>query len=140
MNILCRSYVALYRSILMFYFVANGSNYLLATYQLGIENTDDIIWTLLKNSERKPMIGLITNQTGKDQKGIRTIDILLQRGLQVKRMFAPEHGLDGLTHAEHTVDDIIDSTTNIPVISLYGNGSGKKLQTHTIADLDMLFF
>lgn len=111
-----------------------------AHFKLGIENTDDAIWACLKGKKTKPAIGLITNQTGKDQQGVRTIDLLLQRELNIKRMFAPEHGLHGLTHAEHAVDDAIDTTTNIPVISLYGNGTGKKLQAHTIADLDVLLF
>lgn len=128
-----------YAVILFFWsFVAHAS--LSTHFKLGIENTEDTIWAFLKGCKTKPAVGLITNQTGKDQQGMRTIDLLLQRDLYVKRMFAPEHGLHGSTHASHEVDDVVDAATRIPVISLYGNGTGKKLQAHTIADLDVLLF
>ena len=40
-------------------------------------------------------IGLITNQTGLDREGRRNIDAMLAAGVQVVRLFSPEHGLAG---------------------------------------------
>jgi len=108
------------------------------TFKLGIENIDDAIWLYLHN--KKPAVGIITNQTGTDQQGTHSIDLLLQRGVMLKRIFAPEHGLHGTVHAENEVLDAVHGGTNIPVVSLYGKGTGKKLDAHTISDLDLLIF
>jgi uncharacterized protein YbbC (DUF1343 family)/CubicO group peptidase (beta-lactamase class C family) len=65
-------------------------------------------------------VGLITNQTGLDSTGKRTIDVLAQAtGLKLVAIFSPEHGLAG------TVDEKANSTTDLatglPVFSLYGD-------------------
>lgn len=85
------------------------------------------------------MIGLITNQTGVDQQGKRTIDILVQRGYTPKYIFAPEHGLNGVL-AERDVHDSVDKKTGIPIISLYGNGSGKMIAPEYINKVDSFVF
>ena len=111
-----------------------------AEFKLGIENISTAIVQQLKGYGRELSIGLVTNQTGKSQAGVRTIDVLLQRGLHIKRIFAPEHGIEGLIKAEQEVPDAIDSKTAIPVVSLYGKGSGKKIGSNKIKDLDVLIF
>jgi uncharacterized protein YbbC (DUF1343 family)/CubicO group peptidase (beta-lactamase class C family) len=71
-------------------------------------------------------IGLLTNQTGLDAKGRRTIDILAKDGaaavpgLELKLVFSPEHGLSGSVD-EPDVANSTDSLTGLPVISLYGS-------------------
>ena len=57
----------------------------------------------------------------------------------VKYIFAPEHGLNG-TLAERDVHDAIDAKTHIPIISLYGNGTGKMISDAQMNDLDLLIF
>ena len=49
----------------------------------------------VKNKNGTCKIGLVTNQTGKDQQGTRTVDLLLEKGFHVAALFAPEHGADG---------------------------------------------
>src|SRR5208283_4295367 len=45
---------------------------------------------------RGPRIGLVTNQTGVDSRGRRTIDVLARaRGLVLAAIFSPEHGITG---------------------------------------------
>ncbi|PKN03144.1 hypothetical protein CVU75_03785 [Candidatus Dependentiae bacterium HGW-Dependentiae-1] len=85
-------------------------------------------------------IGLITNQTGKDQRGRRTLDVLRKKGISIARIFVPEHGLAGTVKASHDVVDSLDEKTGIPVISLFGNGSGKALDAVHLSDLDLLVF
>lgn len=105
-------------------------------FKLGIENTSHPVWQTLQGKK----IGLITNQTGVTQACERTIDVLLQRGVNVKKIFAPEHGIDGVIAAADSVGDSIDKATNIPILSLYGHGSGKKIGGHMLHDLDALVF
>jgi uncharacterized protein YbbC (DUF1343 family) len=64
-------------------------------------------------------VGLITNQTGVDGAGRRTIDILAHaRGVRLVAIFSPEHGLAGRGDAR--VSSTADPVTGLPVFSLYG--------------------
>lgn len=111
-----------------------------ASMKLGLENMQDPLWKTLKNNAKKVCIGLITNHTGKDQHGKRTIDVLRSQGLYIMRIFVPEHGLDGTLHASHDVHDSIDAKTGIPVVSLYGDGIGKKISANKLKNIDALIF
>jgi uncharacterized protein YbbC (DUF1343 family) len=65
-------------------------------------------------------VGLLTNQTGLDAQGRRTIDVLANApGIAVTAIFSPEHGVAG---ALDTIDvkNTKDAATRIPVYSLYG--------------------
>jgi len=110
-----------------------------AQFKLGLEN---ISKELLTNLTHKKIVGvgLVTNQTGTTQQGIRNIDFLLQRGIQVKRIFVPEHGFDGTIHAEKDVQDAIDIHTKIPIVSLYRYYPVKKLDQKMLQDIDVLLF
>jgi uncharacterized protein YbbC (DUF1343 family) len=62
---------------------------------------------------------LITNRSGFDAAGRRTIDVLAHApGVTLASLFSPEHGLN--TDVDAKVDDTIDSATGLPVYSLYG--------------------
>ena len=90
----------------------------------------------------KPLsIGLVTNQTGKDQKGTATLDILLKKGFKVTYIFAAEHGIEGKIEAGKELKDGRESSRNIPVVSLYAGGDkGKKIDPATLKDIDIIFF
>jgi len=107
-----------------------------ADFKLGIENISDSFAQRLKGRS----IGLITNQTGIDQQGRRNVDILVQKGLKIAYLFAPEHGLAGTVAAGEDVDIMVDQKTGIPVISLYKKGTGQTLDQDILAKLDMLIF
>lgn len=65
-------------------------------------------------------IGLLTNQTGVDAEGHRTIDVLAHaQGVELKMLFSPEHGIQGAQDSEH-ISNTMDAQTGLPVISLYG--------------------
>lgn len=110
-------------------------------FKLGVENIPTSLLEQLCPDKKKELcvIGLITNQTGVDQHGKRTVDILEKQGITVKYIFAPEHGLNG-TLAERDVHDSIDKKSKIPIISLYGNGSGKMIAPEHINAIDVLIF
>jgi SSS family transporter len=67
-------------------------------------------------------LGLVTNQTGLDREGHRTIDILLHSipEVQLKTLFSPEHGLFGAKDTMK-IGQESDPATHLPVISLYGS-------------------
>jgi SSS family transporter len=66
-------------------------------------------------------LGVMTNQTGVDRDGRRTIDILMHSipAVEVKTLFSPEHGLFGVKDTTK-VGDEVDTSTHLPVVSLYG--------------------
>jgi len=75
---------------------------------------------LAKKHDGHVRIGLLTNQTGLDGAGRRTIDILAHAdGIELKTIFSPEHGVSGAQDTEN-IGSGTDAQTGIPVISLYG--------------------
>ena len=71
-------------------------------------------------------IGVLTNQTGIDSTGRRTVDILNSvSGLKVAALFSPEHGAAGLLDTTQ-VGNTTDAATGIPVYSVYGDTDAKK--------------
>lgn len=66
-------------------------------------------------------IGLITNHTGLDAEGRRTIDLLHRaRGVKLVAIFSPEHGLFGAADEGARVASRKEPITGLPVYSLYG--------------------
>ena len=71
-------------------------------------------------------IGILTNQTGIDAGGHRTIDILNSvAGLKVTALFSPEHGAAGQLDTTQ-IGNAVDAATGIPVYSVYGDTDAKR--------------
>ena len=66
------------------------------------------------------------------------VDTLLAHGIDIKRVFAPEHGFRGTADAGATIKDGIDSQTGLPIISLYGKN--KKPYKEQLEDVDVVLF
>jgi uncharacterized protein YbbC (DUF1343 family) len=65
-------------------------------------------------------VGLITNHTGLDSKGRRTLDLLSNASnLKLTALFSPEHGLNG--NVDVAVPSSMELVTKLPVHSLYGD-------------------
>jgi len=66
-------------------------------------------------------IGLLTNQTGVDAHGRRTIDVLrgIGDGVELTTLFSPEHGIFGAKDSTN-IGPEVDPTSGLKVISLYG--------------------
>lgn len=65
-------------------------------------------------------IGLLTNQTGVDSQGRRTIDVLAHApGVSLEAIFSPEHGATGKLDTTQ-IGNSKDAITGIPVYSVYG--------------------
>jgi uncharacterized protein YbbC (DUF1343 family)/CubicO group peptidase (beta-lactamase class C family) len=66
-------------------------------------------------------IGLITNSTGIDSDGRRTVDLLFRAtGVKLRAIFSPEHGLCGTEDKFSATEVATDQATGLPVYSLYG--------------------
>ena len=82
-------------------------------------------------------VGLITNETGVDSEGRRTVDLLKNApGVQLKAIFSPEHGLWGIADTE--VSSTTDPVTGLPVYSLYGKT--RRPTPQMLQGLDALVF
>jgi uncharacterized protein YbbC (DUF1343 family) len=66
------------------------------------------------------------------------VDTLLDHGVELKKVFAPEHGFRGTADAGATIEDGVDSKTGLPIISLYG--SNKKPTVEQLAGIDLVIF
>ena len=109
----------------------NGQNKLV----YGIERTDQYIKFL---SDKK--IGLVTNNTSKFyvNKPIHLVDSLINRGIDIGRIFAPEHGFRGDVDNGEKIENSVDLKTKIPIVSLYGNS--RKPTPDDISELDLIIF
>ncbi|MBV9484139.1 MAG: DUF1343 domain-containing protein [Acidobacteria bacterium] len=68
----------------------------------------------------KKRIGIVTNQTGIDSQGRRTIDVIAHAtGVSLNAIFSPEHGVTG-TFDTPAIADSKDASSGVPVYSVYG--------------------
>jgi uncharacterized protein YbbC (DUF1343 family)/CubicO group peptidase (beta-lactamase class C family) len=71
-------------------------------------------------------LGLLTNQTGVDAGGRRTIDVLASvPGISLDAIFSPEHGVTG-TLDTTDVKNTKDAATGIEVYSVYGGSDASR--------------
>ena len=95
----------------------------------------------LRSTTGKKRIGLLTNQTGVDSQGRRTIDILAQApGISLDAIFSPEHGVTG---AMDTTDiaNSKDAATGVPVFSVYGaKDADRRPPAEVLKNLDAIVF
>lgn len=70
--------------------------------------------------DAKRRMGVLTNQTGVDVEGRRTIDILAKApNLSLNAIFSPEHGVTGTLDTTN-INETKDAATGVPVYSVYG--------------------
>ncbi len=96
------------------------------TVQTGIDVLEAHNFEQIRTATGRRKIGLLTNQTGIDQQGRRTIDVLAQApGISLDAIFSPEHGVTGELDTTH-VGDTRDAATGIPVYSVYGGSDAAR--------------
>ena len=83
-------------------------------------------------------IGFVANQTSKI-KNDHLVDILLNEGVNIVKVFSPEHGFRGNADAGAKVRDEIDLQTGLPIYSLYGK-SRRKPSKEVLKDIDLILF
>ncbi|MEZ7876378.1 MAG: DUF1343 domain-containing protein [Polaribacter sp.] len=91
-------------------------------------------------------IAVVANQTSvifkemykKKQEARHLVDSLLMLGVEVKKVFAPEHGFRGKADAGEVVKDGFDTKTGLQIISLYGKN--KKPSATQLKGIDIVVF
>jgi uncharacterized protein YbbC (DUF1343 family)/CubicO group peptidase (beta-lactamase class C family) len=89
----------------------------------------------------KPRVGLVTNQTGVDSQGKRTIDVLAKASqVQLAAIFSPEHGVAGTADTADLANSK-DAATGVPIYSVYGDSDVKRRPTaEQLKGIDILVF
>ena len=104
---------------------------------VGANQTEKYIYKLNKKS-----IGIVANQTSvifnEDGSYTHLVDSLHKLKLNIKRVFAPEHGFRGEADAGEHVKNGIDNKTGLSIISLYGKN--KKPSLNYLKDIDIMVF
>ncbi len=93
----------------------------------------DVYLPLLENKN----IALLSNHTSIIE-GKHLLDTLLQRGINITKVFSPEHGFRGQAGAGELVQDGKDPQTGIPIVSLYGKH--KKASPKDLQGIDVVLF
>ncbi len=114
-----------------------------ATAQISLNYCNDRIQTGAEQTERylpylmNKRIAILGNPSTVI-KGRHLVDSLLARGVQIVRIFGPEHGFRGNASNGTEVGDEVDPTTKIPIVSLYGNK--KKPTAKDLKDIDLFIY
>jgi len=86
----------------------------------GIDVLESRGFDLLRRGPSRVRIGLLTNQTGVDSHGRRSIDVLADApGVLLAAIFSPEHGVAGTLDTTE-IGNTRDVATGIPIYSVYG--------------------
>jgi uncharacterized protein YbbC (DUF1343 family) len=94
-------------------------------------------------------VGIVANQTTVIFKDARTkslktrlfthlVDSLVSLKVDVKKVYAPEHGFRGTADAGELIKDGLDTKTGLPIISLYGDN--KKPKPEQLQGIDLMIF
>jgi len=86
-------------------------------------------------------VGLVTNQTGVDSRGRRTIDVLAHTpGVDLSAIFTPEHGIFG-TASTTEIRTFKDEATGVTIYSVYGDTDAKRRPSEAVLhNLDVLVY
>lgn len=86
------------------------------------------------------IVGVCCNHTAIDQHGNHLLDLLMEHGVSIRRIFGPEHGIDATAQDMISVDEAGYEMT-IETVSLYGETEESlHPKPETLADLDVLLF
>jgi uncharacterized protein YbbC (DUF1343 family) len=116
-------------SLLLMVIAANAQ----AAVELGIDVLERDDYASFKGKR----IGLITNQTGVDSRGLRT-RVVLKENTNLVALYTPEHGLDGTEKAGRYVRSRRDRVTGLVAHSLYG--PTRKPTPAMLSGIDVLVF
>ena len=91
----------------------------------------------IKFIKNKP-VAVIGNQTSMVG-NVHLVDTLLSLGVDVKMVFAPEHGFRGMADAGEKVSDGKDPVSGLPIKSLYGS-KNRKPSKELLSSVEVLIF
>lgn len=92
---------------------------------------------LIEQQTQGKSVAVVANQASL-VKGKHLVDTLLAKGIDIKRIFCPEHGFRGDSEAGASVKDGIDATSCLPLVSLYGKNI--KPTPNQLNDITLVIF
>ena len=105
------------------------------TISTGLDNLLSNNFNVIQNKN----IGLIINHTSLIKDGHHIIDLLAREaGINVSKIFSPEHGYKGIESAGELVKDNIEPLTGAKIVSLYGRN--KKPSAKELKNIDVLVY
>jgi len=128
----------MYRILLAFFsvFIFSGLTFCQQQKRTQIKPGAERMEVYLHSLEGKSL-GVVANHTSLVD-DVHLVDTLISRGMNVKKIFSPEHGFRGDRDAGEYVSTYTDERTGLPVISLYGKR--KKPKPEDLDDLDAVIF
>lgn len=99
---------------------------------LGLDRIDEF-----ETVFRGKRIGLITNYSGVNSDWKINIDLFMERGMKIIKIFTPEHGMFGKGAAQ-PVDNAFYPGYQIPILSLFGERQRPKEEE--LSDVDLLVY
>lgn len=99
---------------------------------LAAERTEQY-FPLLNNKK----VALVANHSSRI-KDVHIVDSLISAGINVVKIFTPEHGFRGKADAGEKISDAVDAKTGLPIVSLYGNN--KKPTANQLKEVDVVLF
>ena len=111
--------------------------------ELKLLDAKDAVTGAMRTEKYLPMlenkrVGVVTNQTSIMDNGTHLIDTLLNRGVNVVKIFTPEHGFRGTADEGASIASGVDEKTGISIVSLYGNN--KKPTAKQLQGVDIILF
>ncbi|MFW6249206.1 MAG: exo-beta-N-acetylmuramidase NamZ domain-containing protein [Bacteroidota bacterium] len=82
-------------------------------------------------------VAIVANHTSQINK-THLVDSLLKRGVNIIKIFSPEHGFRGTGDAGKKINNSKDKLTGIPIVSLYGDR--RKPSAKDMQNIDVLLF
>ena len=121
--------------------IETNTTYAVPVLKTGAESTH-LYLRLIKGKN----VAIVANQTSvifketesKKQETRHLVDSLLSLNINVKKVFAPEHGFRGKADAGEIIKDGFDRKTGLQIISLYGKN--KKPSTAQLKGIDVVVF
>ena len=95
-------------------------------------------WESYKKILKQENVGVVAHQASLFEPKTHLIDTLLSLKVNIKKVFAPEHGFRGDADAGESVDDQKDIKTGLPILSLYG--INKKPSQESLEDISVMLF
>ena len=112
------------------YLLAFGSNN--NSIKVGAERME-LYLPILSNKT----VAIVANQTSVVG-DVHLVDTLLSLGINIGKVFSPEHGFRGILDAGEDVNSYTDKKTGLPIVSLYGNNY--KPKKDDLKGIDMVIF
>ena len=126
------------KSTFLFFVFAFGQNNIVGQTRIspGAESFK-VYLSRLKNKK----VGVVAHQASllfNKSNNQHLVDFLKENDIEIKKIFAPEHGFRGKADNGEKIGDYYDNETEVPIISLYGKN--KKPSKESLKNLDIVIF